>query len=112
MAKLVFTTKQNDLNTPLTVRLRYGDGSIPNIAGIASTKFKFILRDTNGVVTTYTNATVDDVPDARIIWPLDAMLAGVVMKYGAEVEVEFTGPATDTFPVCDTLEWHVLAEIG
>ena len=104
--------KQNDLKIPLTVRLRRGDGSIPDITGLADDKFEFNVRLPDGSKQTFANATVDDVPDARIIWPLDAVLAAVVAEYGVEVEVNHPDPATETFPVCDQVFWVVHPEIG
>ena len=112
MADLRFITKQNDLKIPLTVRLRRGDDSIPDITGLGGDKFEFNVRLPDDSVQTFTNATVDDIPDARIVWPLDSVLAGVVADYGIEVEVQWPDPATETFPVCDTLTWRVVAEIA
>jgi hypothetical protein len=112
MATLLFVTKQNDLKIPLTMRLRRGDGSTPDITGLAGTKFEINVRKPDGTVQTFTNAVVDDVADARITWPLDAALAAVEADYGIEVEVQWPDPATETFPVCDAVVWRVAAEIG
>lgn len=113
MADLKFITKQNDLKNPLIVRLRRGDGSTPPIAGLADDKFEFNLKLPDGSKQTFATAVVNDVADARIKWPLDSALAATVGNYEVEVEVQWSGPtATETFPVCDTLTWVVVAEIG
>jgi hypothetical protein len=119
MARLVFNTKQNDRKIPLTVRLRRGDGSIPDISALTADKFEFNIRLPDDSVQAFTDATVDDIADARIKWPLDAALSKVDpsgapagAEYGVEVEVNWPDPATETFPVCDELFWVVHPEIG
>lgn len=112
MARYAFISKQNDLEIPLTLRLRRGNGSVPDITGLSDDKFEINVKKPDGTVQVFTNAVVDDVADARIQWPLDATLAASVAEYPLEVEVQWPSGNTETFPVCDEIVWRVVREIG
>ena len=106
-------TTVGDLQTSLFMQLRRGDGTFPDLSGLAVSDVKVHLKNLATKVVKIANISAFvDASVARVRYDPVPVDVDAVRNYAIEVEVTFLSGKTETFPVCEKWRWNVVAGLA
>ena len=114
MSNIVHTTKRGDDRTSLLVQLVRGDGTKPDLSGIALADIQFHRKNltTGIIVSTPASAVVGAATDAIVRYDPTVADVADVKSQSVEVEVKHLDGKFETFPVCDKFLWNIVEDIA
>ena len=103
-------TTVGDTQTALFMQLRRGDGTFPDLSALLVSDVKVHLKDLATKVVKIANISAFvDASVARVRYDPVTVDVDAVRNYDIKVRVTFASGKTETFPVCESWRWNVIA---